>query len=74
VDNPLATIGSFNKQFQLTKKEAEAVTHAWEFEQGFTMFHVINAYTRAAHEGDLTAEESYRLERIGGMILAMVKN
>jgi len=74
LDNPLSTIGSFNRQFTLTKKEAEAVTHAWEIEQGMTMFHVINAYTRAAHDGDLTAEEGYRLERIGGMILSMVKN
>jgi hypothetical protein len=74
LDNPLATIGSFNKQFQLTKKEAEAVTHAWETEQGMTMFQVINAYTRAAHDGDLTAEEEYRLERIGGIILSMVKS
>jgi hypothetical protein len=74
LDNPLATIGSFNRQFQLTKKEAEAISHAWEIEQGFTMFHVINAYTRAAHNDDLTAEEAYKLERIGGLILSMVKN
>ena len=74
IDNPLATIGSFNRQFNITKSEAEAVQHAWESEQGFTMFHVINAYTRAAHEADLTAEEAYKLERIGGMILSMVKN
>jgi hypothetical protein len=50
------------------------VTHAWEIEQGFTMFDVINAYTRAAHNSDLTAEEEYRLERIGGLILSLVKN
>ena len=74
LDNPLSTIGSFNRQFTLTKKEAEAISHAWEIEQGMTMFHVIGAYTRAAHSPDLTAEESYRLERIGGMILSMVKN
>jgi len=74
LDNPLMTIGSFAKQFQLTKKETEAVTHAWQTEQGMTMFHVINAYTRAAHEGDLTAEEEYRLEHIGGIILSMVKS
>jgi len=74
LDNPLSTIGSFNRQFTLTKKEAEAVTHAWEIEQGMTMFHVINAYTRAAHEGDLTAEEEYRLERIGGFILSLIKS
>jgi len=74
LDNPLSTIGNFAKQFQLTKKETEAVTRAWETEQGMTMFHVINAYTRAAHDGDLTAEEEYRLERIGGIILSMVKS
>jgi len=74
VDNPLATIGSFNRQFNITKTEAEAITHAWEIEQGFTMFHVINAYTRAAQDPTLTAEEVYKLERIGGMILSMVKN
>jgi hypothetical protein len=74
VDNPLATIGSFNRQFTLTKKEAEAVTQAWEIEQGFSMFHVLGAYTRAAHNPDLTAEESYRLERIGGLVLSLVKD
>ena len=74
LDNPLATIGSFNRQFQLTKKEAEAINHAWEIEQGMTMFAVINAYTRAAHDADLTAEEAYKLERLGGLILSMVKN
>lgn len=73
LDNPLSTIGSFNKQFQLTKKEAEAVQHAWEIEQGFTMFHVLGAYTRAAHDPVLTAEECYKLERVGGVILSMVK-
>ena len=74
LDNPLSTIGSFNRQFTLTKKEAEAVQLAWEAEPGTTMFNVIGAYTRAAHEADLTAEEAYKLERIGGMILSMVKN
>ena len=74
VDNPLATIGSFNRQFLLTKREAEVVQQAWDAEQGFTMFHVLSAYTRAAHETTMTAEEAYKLERIGGMILSMVKN
>jgi hypothetical protein len=74
LDNPLSTIGSFNRQFQLTKKEAETVQSAWAVEQQYTMFGVINAYTRAAQDQTLTAEESYRLERIGGLILAMVKN
>jgi hypothetical protein len=73
VDDPLATIGSFNRQFQLTKKEAEAVERDWTYEQGSTMFNVINAYTRAAQDQQLTGEEAHKLERVGGEILALVK-
>ena len=73
VDNPLGTIGTFNRQFNITKKEAEAIEQAWEVEQGFTMFHVLNAYTRAAQDTSLTSEESYKLERVGGLILSLVK-
>ncbi len=74
LDDPLATIGSFNRQFQITKKEAETIEQSWQFEQGMTMFHVINAYTRAAQDSSLSAEEAYKLERIGGQILALVRS
>ena len=74
LDDPLATIGTFNRQFQITKKEAETIEQAWQFEQGQTMFHVINAYTRAAQDPILSAEEVYKLERAGGQILALVKS
>jgi len=73
LDDPLATIGLFNRQFQITNKEAEAIEQAWEIEPGVTMFQVINAYTRAAKDTSLSSEESYKLERIGGLILSMVK-
>lgn len=73
LDNPLSTIGTFNRQFLLTKREAEVVLLAWETEPGATMFQVVNAYTLAAHDPTMTAEEAYKLERIAGMILAMVK-
>ena len=73
LDNPLSTIGSFNRQFMLTKREAEAVQLAWEEEPGTTMFQVLNAYTRAAHDDSMTAEEAYKLERIAGMILSLVR-
>ena len=73
VHNPDETFSSFNSRFQITKKEAEVVEMAWGQEQGNTMFHIINAYTRAAQFPVLTAEESYKLERVGGLILALVK-
>ncbi len=73
VADPLATIESFNKQFQLGEKEKEAVKWGWLQEVGETMFHVVNAYTRAAQFPGLTAESCYRLQKVGGCILGMVK-
>ena len=73
VDNPLATIQAFNRQFQLGKMEQEAVEWGYEFEPGGTMFAIVNAYTRGAQFPDLSAESGYRLQKTGGQILAMVK-
>jgi len=73
VEDPLATIGSFNRRFQLTKKEGETVERAWQLEPGNTMWSVINAYTRGAQEPELSSEEANKLERIGGQILSLVK-
>ena len=73
VENPLMTIESFNKQFQIGEKEKEAVEWGWQQEAGNTMFHVVNAYTRGAEFEGLSAEASYRLQKVGGAILGMVK-
>jgi hypothetical protein len=73
VDNPAVTMENFNRQFQLNKAEKEAVEWGWSRESGYTMFHLVNAYTRAAQFEGLSAESSYRLQRTGGMILEMVK-
>ena len=73
VDNPLRTIETFAKQFQLSQEETEIVRQAYYLEHGATMFHVINAFTRAAQEPVFTAIDAYKLERIGGQILNLVK-
>jgi hypothetical protein len=73
VENPLMTIENFNRQFQVGEKEREAVKWGWEQEMGNTIFHVVNAYTRAAQFEGLSAEASYRLQKVGGMVLGMVK-
>ncbi len=72
VDNPESTIETFNRQFQLGKIEKEAVEWAWPLEACDTMFNVVNAYTRAAQFEGLTAESSYRLQKVGGDILTML--
>jgi hypothetical protein len=67
------TIESINNQFQIGEKEREAVKWGREREMGKTMFHMVNAYTRAAQFEGLSAESSYRLPKVGGMALGMVK-
>jgi hypothetical protein len=73
VENPISTIETFARQFALTQNETEVVKQAFYLEQGATMFHVINSFTRAAQEPGLTAADAYRLETAGGRIFAMVK-
>ena len=73
VDNPAATMENFNRQFQLNKVEKEASEWGWSHESGYTMFHLVNAYTRASQFEGLSAESSHRLQKVGGMILDMVK-
>jgi len=73
VDNPIRTIETFSKQFQLSQNETEIVQNAFYLEEGATMFHVINAFTSAAREPSLQAIDAYKLERVGGQILSLVK-
>ena len=73
VSDPLATIGSFNRQFALGESEKEAVAWAWPQEAGETMFNVVNTYTRAAAMEGLPAESSWKLQRVGGEVLGMLR-
>ena len=72
VDDPIKTIESFNRQFGLNEDERQAVEWAWPQEAGDTMFSVVNAYTRAAQFAGLSAESSYKLQRVGGNVLGML--
>jgi len=74
VTNPESTINNFNSQFLLNKTEKEAVTWAIPLEYGFTMFSIVNVYTKAAQYKGLPAESSFRLEKVGGTILGLVKH
>jgi len=73
VNDPVNTLASFNRQFGLNKSEKEAVEWGWMMEYGDTMFHIVNAYTRAAQLEGLAAESSYHLQKVGGNILGMLK-
>jgi len=73
VDNPESTLESFNRQFTLSPVEKDAVTWAWPFEEGCTMFSVVNCYTKASQFEDLSAASSFKLQKTGGQILSMLK-
>ncbi len=72
VDDSLKTIENFNRQFNLNQPQKDAVEWAWPLEMGDTMFAVVNTYTRASKYKDLSAENSYQLQRVGGNILGML--
>jgi len=72
VDNPESTIESFNRQFAINEREREAVDWGWSFDPGSMLFNIINCYTKASQHEGLSAESSFKLQRTGGNILAMV--
>jgi predicted methyltransferase len=39
---------------------------------GGTMFHLVNTYTKASQMNGLSAEISYRLQKVGGEVLGML--
>ena len=73
VDDPGASIASFGERYGLAKDEIEIAQNAWDQDPGFTLWSVIQAFTYAANDKSLPAETAYKLQRIGGQILALVK-
>ncbi len=73
VTDPMASVETFSQRFGLSQAETEVVRQSFFLEQGATMFHIINAFTRAAQESGLTTAEVYKLEKAGGQILSLVK-
>ncbi len=74
VDNPMQAIDTFARQFQISIEETGIIKQAFYLEEGATMFHIIQAFTRAAQDRSLTSTGAYRLERAGGHLLGMVKS
>jgi hypothetical protein len=48
VEDPIRSIETFSQRFGLSQAETEVVRQSYYLEQGGTMFHIINAFTRAA--------------------------
>ena len=74
VDDAMASIESFSQRFGLSQSETEVVRRSYHLEPGATMFHIINAFTRAGRDFGLDTAQTYRLEKAGGQILGLVKD
>lgn len=72
VDDPISTMKVFNRQFQLSEEEQLAVEQSWPLEQGDSIFSILQTYTRASQHPGLSAESSFKLQKTGGDILALV--
>jgi hypothetical protein len=70
VNNPLMTIESFNRQFQIGEKEREAVKWGWEQEIGKTMFHVVNSFTRGLSLREYQRRRVTGCRRLEGFLTA----
>ena len=73
VENPAGSINSFGLRFGLTQDETKLVQEAYYLEPGYSMFHVVNAFTRAAQNRNLEPVDSYKLEKVGGQVLSLVR-
>ena len=73
VEDPIRSIETFSQRFGLSQAETEVVRQSYYLEQGGTMFHIINAFTRAAQDTNLDTLQAYRLESAGGHILGLVR-
>jgi len=62
---------NLSKTFVHGKVERLAINEAWMIEQGDTVNHLVNAYTRAANDSRLTAELSNKLQRNASQVLRM---
>ena len=73
VDDADSTFRALNRQFQLSQREQEAVGWGFGREPGKTMWNVVQGFTAGAQYPHLTAEESYKLQVVGGQVLGMVQ-
>ena len=59
---------------QKAQQDIELVKKAYYREPGETMYSVVQAYTSAANESGISLDSRYKLQRIGGTIVNLLKN
>ncbi len=72
-EDPYEVMGKINKRFQLTGLEADAALWGFMQEQGKSLYHLMNGYTKGAQFSELPEDSRYRLEYTGGMISGLAR-
>lgn len=71
VDDPTKIFQSVSSRFLLNDAEIQAVEWGWNHEQGDSLWHVANAYTKGAQHQELEPPSSYKLQAIGGDVITI---
>lgn len=59
------------ERYQLTKQQHAAIMQAYAEEPGVSLYHVINAVTRAGNHPELSLEPRRQLQEVGGRMLTL---
>lgn len=59
------------ERYQLTKPQHAAITQAYAEEPGVSLYHIINAVTRAGNHPELALEPRRQLQEVGGRMLEL---
>lgn len=59
------------ERYTLTKQQHNAISDAYEQEPGVSLYHIINAVTRAGNHPELALEPRRQLQEVGGRMLSL---
>jgi hypothetical protein len=68
VTEPVKALERIVSRYELAEEEGGAVVRAFGTEPGDTLFHVINALTRAGNDNALPVESRHKLQNLGGRL------
>jgi hypothetical protein len=68
VSQPEQALERVAQRYELAEPESEAVHNAYRREPGETLFHVINALTRAGNDNALPVDSRHKLQSLGGRL------
>ena len=74
IPEPLRVIEKVVEHYELTQEQRDQTESAFDIEPGDTLYHAVNAITRAGNSADLALESRRQLQEVGGKIIEAVSS